>query len=98
MKNTRELMTDVLNSMDTEFTSHEFGIAAKDLGISKRVLRDQPVFLKKHCIHKSRFIWQKKSAGVTPIEQESSSVSDAIVLLKMRGYKISRPVTKYEEL
>ena len=95
--------------MDNVFTSFTFGEAAIKNGFPARLLRNGANyrFLMKHCTnngYRSK-TWNKiivKKAENVPVKKEFENteinIAEAIKILKNAGYKILKPVDKFEEI
>ena len=90
---------EVLDVMPDYFTSNMFVNKLRKLGVPKNIIQGQNHvgFLMTQCERVTNRTWQK-------INQETLEPSDEVLeqncieFLKLRGYKIMRQVSQYEEV
>lgn len=100
MKNYRntEVMENALLKMPSEFTSNEFCLKLREMGISKDFTSSGSVgdFLKRKCNQSnySKRTWQKSTKNT----QSEMTIESAIRLLKSEGYRVLMPINEWKEL
>jgi uncharacterized protein YnzC (UPF0291/DUF896 family) len=97
-----EKLIKTLEQMDVVFSSNEFAKQAKKNGLTQREIEMGSVrnFLIQHAHRKdSKRMWEKKFRSyVQPIISDAITESDAIELLKSKGYKVMKPVSEWIEI
>lgn len=95
-----EILQKALDKMPQQFSSNEFSDKAIRLGYPKEMISRGRLglFLHKNCIQspESRRMWMKKKDDQTL--HFNVDLETAIGLLKMKGYKIMKPKTDWEEI
>lgn len=95
-----ENLKQALEKMPYTFTSHMFCRVAANYGLTKRDIDNGVVayFLKQNCNQlSSKRSWAKKTAGTNTIFQ-TSTLEEAIKMVKDAGYKVMKPVNEWQEV
>jgi hypothetical protein len=95
-----EILTKALDKMPQQFSSNEFSERAIKLGYPRQMIARgrMGLFLHKNCVQsaESKRMWEKKKDEQTL--NFNVDLETAIGLLKMKGYKIMKPKTDWEEI
>ena len=107
-QNEKFIVEKTIREMNPEFTSFEFCQRAVENGFSKEYVRSQGMskYIREHAKQNkpNGRVWTKKEKGKIIVEENlfSPSISERDVqkminTLKLKGYKIQKPVTEFVE-
>lgn len=105
IKERKEILKNVLASMPDTFSSDMFCLELRKFGVDNEFIAkgNCSLFLKRYVKQgKSRRSWVKKTAASfkneLPFDDIDKRISEAIELLKNNGFKIQRPVQRWEDI